>query len=100
MIAAGADTLSREKPFVCQTTPHFGSTLRKASYSVHAHHTTKMGNCKSLIFEKMKNGKNPCFPLVKMSQISTKKAAYPLAFCALLLYNGGILKGEGQLWAK
>ncbi len=48
MIAAGADTLSREKPFVCQTTPHFGSTLRKASYSVQGYHTTKIRKCKSL----------------------------------------------------
>ena len=100
MIAAGADTLSREKPFVCQTTPHFGSTLRKASYSVHAHHTTKISKCKYLICDKFQTtGKYPV-PLVKMSQISTKKALCPLAFCALLLYNGGILKGEGQLWAK
>ena len=38
--AAGADTSSRVKPFVCQTTPHFGSTSREVSYSVPAYHTT------------------------------------------------------------
>ena len=39
-MSAGADASSRTvKSFVCQTTPHFGSTLREVSYSVLAYHT-------------------------------------------------------------
>ena len=34
------NTSSRTKSFVCQTTPHFGSTLRKVSYSVPVYDTT------------------------------------------------------------
>ena len=37
--AAGADTSSRAKPFVCHSTPHFDSTSRKVSYSVRTYHT-------------------------------------------------------------
>ena len=36
--------------FVCQTTPHFDSTSREASYSVHAYLTRKQEKCKSLFF--------------------------------------------------
>ena len=32
-------TPSRTKSFVCQTTPHFGSTSREVSYSVRSYHT-------------------------------------------------------------
>ena len=49
---AGAKTSSRTKSFVCQTTPHFGSTSRKVSYSVLCHFTRRWGKCK---------GKNPIF---------------------------------------
>ncbi len=38
--AAGADTLSRAKPFVRHSTPHFDGTSRKVSYSVRRYHTT------------------------------------------------------------
>ena len=36
------------KSFVCQTTPHFDSTSRRISYSVHAYLTRKQEKCKSL----------------------------------------------------
>ena len=36
---AGAAALSRNESFVCQTTPHFGSTSRRVSYSVRKYHT-------------------------------------------------------------
>ncbi len=42
-------TSSRIKSFVCQTTPHFGSTSREVSYSVRDYHTPYRGKCKSLI---------------------------------------------------
>ena len=42
-------TSSRVKPFVCHTTPHFDSTSREVSYSVHAYHTRKDKKCKSPI---------------------------------------------------
>ena len=32
--------------FVCHTTPHYGSTSRKVSYSVRAYHTRNPSNCK------------------------------------------------------
>ena len=51
--AAGAEASSRtEKSFVCQTTPHFGSTSREVSYSVRNYHTTSARNCKSPICRK------------------------------------------------
>ena len=37
--AAGAETSSRNESFVCRTTPHYGSTLREASYSVRPYDT-------------------------------------------------------------
>ena len=41
-MSAGADASSRiVRSFVCQTTPHFGSTLREVSYSVRTYHTRK-----------------------------------------------------------
>ena len=36
--------------FVCQTTPHFGSTSREVSYSVPPYHTGKYRKCKSPIY--------------------------------------------------
>ena len=67
-------TSSRIKSFVCQTTPHFGSTSREVSYSVRAYHTPYGEKSKSLIspflsiflerFHKMQRlhpRKNPCF---------------------------------------
>ena len=43
------NTSSRTKSFVCQTTPHFGSTSRKVSYSVRSYITTLEDKCKSPI---------------------------------------------------
>ena len=48
MWAAGAEISSRTMSFVCQTTPHFGSTSREVSYSVRAYHTINTGKSKSL----------------------------------------------------
>lgn len=50
MIAAGADTLSRAKPFVCHSTPHFDSTSRKVSYSVLPYHTRTDRKSKVLFY--------------------------------------------------
>ena len=44
--AAGAETPSRTKSFVCRTTPHYGSTSRGVSYSVRKYHTTSHGKSK------------------------------------------------------
>ena len=38
-MAAGAETPSRNKSFVCHSTPHFDSTSREVSYSVRPYHT-------------------------------------------------------------
>ena len=80
MIAAGADTLSREKPFVCQTTPHFGSTLRKASYSVWEHHTTKIVKSKSLKWDIFCKGENHAKTFVENALFATKIPYISLAF--------------------
>ena len=48
--AAGADTPSRTVSFVCQTTPHFGSTLREVSYSVPMYHTRNTPKSKYLFY--------------------------------------------------
>ena len=99
MIAAGADTLSREKPFVCQTTPHFGSTLRKASYSVQGYLTTNFPKCKSPKFDiflpEGDDGQKEGASLVKMTQTVAKIRRFPLAFCANSLYNEDIFVREG-----
>ena len=47
-MCSGCGYLIAENSFVCQTTPHFGSTLRKVSYSVRMYHTPSAHVCKSL----------------------------------------------------
>ena len=49
-MSAGADTSSRTRSFVCQTTPHFDSTSREVSYSVLPYHTRETGKSKSLFY--------------------------------------------------
>ena len=48
--AAGAGTLSWMQSFVCQTTPHFDSTLRKDPYSVLLYHTPVFVKSKGKLF--------------------------------------------------
>ena len=50
--AAGADTSSRNKSFVCHTTPHLGNTSREVSYSVRDNHTINTQKSKSLFYKK------------------------------------------------
>ena len=45
---AGAEPLSRRNSFVCQTTPHFGSTSRRGSYSVGGYCTLFCRTCKGV----------------------------------------------------
>ncbi len=47
-MGSGCGCLIADCSFVCQTTPHFGSTSRKASYSVRGYHTPNSPICKAL----------------------------------------------------
>ena len=49
-MGSGCGCLIADCSFVCQTTPHFGSTSRKASYSVRRYHTPNFAICKDLSF--------------------------------------------------
>jgi len=45
---SGCGNLIADKmPFVCHSTPHFGSTSREVSYSVRTYHTPLWGKSKS-----------------------------------------------------
>ena len=50
-MGSGCGYLIAEKSFVCHTTPHFDSTLREVSYSVHNYHT-RCGNKSKYLFYK------------------------------------------------
>ena len=47
-MGSGCGCLIADCSFVCQTTPHFGSTSRKASYSVRGYDTPNYSICKDL----------------------------------------------------
>ena len=49
-MGSGCGCLIADFSFVCQTTPHFGSTSRKASYSVRGYITPNFPICKALSF--------------------------------------------------
>ena len=54
-MGSGCGCLIADCSFVCQTTPHFGSTSRKASYSVRAYLTPKYSICKAPIVHFLPN---------------------------------------------
>lgn len=60
---AGAEPLSRRNSFVCQTTPHFGSTSRRGSYSVGGYCTLFCRTCKGvfvIFLTKFSSGTSAC----------------------------------------
>ena len=59
-MGSGCGCLIADCSFVCQTTPHFGSTSRKASYSVRAYLTPNFPICKDPIVQFLSN---KAFPL-------------------------------------
>ena len=54
-MGSGCGCLIADFSFVCQTTPHFGSTSRKASYSVRGYHTPNFAICKAPIVQSLSN---------------------------------------------
>ena len=61
-MGSGCGCLIADCSFVCQTTPHFGSTSRKASYSVRAYITPNFPICKDPIVQFLSNKAFPCHP--------------------------------------
>ena len=61
-MGSGCGCLIADYSFVCQTTPHFGSTSRKASYSVPSHNTPIYSICKDPIVHFLSNKVFPCHP--------------------------------------
>ena len=61
-MGSGCGCLIADFSFVCQTTPHFGSTSRKASYSVRAYLTPKYSICKAPIVHFLSNKVFSCHP--------------------------------------
>ena len=98
MWAAGAEISSRTVSFVCQTTPHFGSTSREVSYSVPPYHTSNYRKSKSLfrIFLPIK------VPFGQIEELALKIKGFPLAICALFHYNGCNLefRQEVRIWVS
>ena len=62
-MGSGCGCLIADFSFVCQTTPHFGSTSRKASYSVRAYITPNFPICKDPIVQFLSNALHPRPPL-------------------------------------
>ena len=62
--AAGAEASSRNKSFVCHTTPHLGNTSREVSYSVRDNHTINTEKSKSLFYKIL----HWTFPLKKVPE--------------------------------
>ena len=61
--AAGADTSSRKTSFVCQTTPHFGSTSREVPTLFATYHIRNNGESKPFFPFPRKFMDNPWFIL-------------------------------------
>ena len=73
-MGSGCGCLIADCSFVCQTTPHFGSTSRKASYSVWGYLTPNFPICKvlSFIFYRL-----PHFPSVILSESQRDESKDP-----------------------
>ena len=88
--AAGADTSSRTRSFVCHSTPHFDSTSREVSYSVPEYHTSELKKCKQLFPIFISFSYLAIHLYIYFVDNDEKNSNFPfktLAFCAILLYN-------------